>query len=31
MSPERDEREKDPGPIGALLATLLALIVLLIV
>jgi hypothetical protein len=31
VSAERRERDPDPGPIGALLATLLALIVLLIV
>jgi len=31
VSSEKSDRETDPGPIGALLATLLALIVLLIV
>jgi hypothetical protein len=31
VTTERHDREIDPGPIGALLATLLALVVLLIV
>jgi hypothetical protein len=32
MSPEtRRDRESDPGPMGALLATLLALVILLII
>jgi hypothetical protein len=31
VSTERRDREPDPGPVGALLATLLALIVLLII
>ena len=31
MSSERRDLESDPGPVGALLATLLALIVLLLI